>query len=82
MVAKKATAKAAAPTASDFKLGDIVLTKVKGYPEWPGKVCRVLQVSVIRLSPLAECCFVFVSAAAAVRPHFGGKPDRRRFHFP
>ncbi|KAK9899145.1 hypothetical protein P389DRAFT_209153 [Cystobasidium minutum MCA 4210] len=38
MVAKKATAKAAAPTASDFKLGDIVLTKVKGYPEWPGKI--------------------------------------------
>lgn len=33
-----ATGKAAAPTAADFNTGDIVLTKIKGYPDWPSKV--------------------------------------------
>ena len=36
--------KSAAPalTADDFKIGDTVTAKVKGYPEWPGKVRRVV----------------------------------------
>lgn len=38
MAPKKPSAKAPSVTAADFKIGDIVLTKVKGYPEWPGKV--------------------------------------------
>ena len=44
MAPKKASAtstgKAAAPTAADFNTGDIVLTKIKGYPDWPSKVGR------------------------------------------
>ena len=41
MAPKKATAtttKASGPTAADFNVGDVVLTKIKGYPDWPSKV--------------------------------------------
>lgn len=38
MAPKKASSKPAPPTAADFNVGDVVLTKVKGYPEWPGKI--------------------------------------------
>lgn len=37
-MAVKKSSKPAVPTAADFKVGDIVLTKLKGFPEWPGKV--------------------------------------------
>lgn len=32
------SAKPATPTAADFSVGDVVLTKIKGYPDWPSKV--------------------------------------------
>jgi hypothetical protein len=38
MPPKKATSSKAAEPAHDFKTGETVLCKVKGYPEWPGKV--------------------------------------------
>lgn len=46
MAPKKASstaAKPAAPTAADFSVGDVVLTKIKGYPDWPSKVRQVAR---------------------------------------
>jgi len=45
MPPKKATSSKAAEPAHDFKTGEIVLCKVKGYPEWPGKITEHSEAS-------------------------------------
>ena len=55
----KKSSKPAAATAADFNVGDLVLTKVKGYPEWPGKVCTLLLTTpgmLLLLMLFILCC--------------------------
>ena len=40
MAPKKSAKKKAAVEGKEFAVGDIVTVKVKGYPDWPGRVHR------------------------------------------
>lgn len=48
---RKGTSKAAAAAAAcrQWKVGDLVLAKVKGFPAWPATVCRCFSISLFFL---------------------------------
>lgn len=52
---KKRGAKGA--KAAEFRLGDLVLAKVKGFPHWPAKVPHSCFTSLI---VHVRCCFKFL----------------------
>jgi hypothetical protein len=49
---KRGAAAAAAAAAAQWKLGDLVLAKMKGYPPWPAMVSRTSRLFSLIRCPL------------------------------
>lgn len=57
---RKGTSKAAAAAAAcrQWKVGDLVLAKVKGFPAWPATVCGCFSVSLFFTLSFGICGFL------------------------